>query len=256
MKKMIVLFLSIPLFLVLSACSSQTDNGFPPDTVPISQSGSLTAEFVPTTSAEKAASVLKNADFDFIVGDGGGDYIKENPTAEEVNYIGFNCAYISYDKPDAEPSRSLMKIKAGDKLDNGLTVEWTNSVLSILNDSYSLSETTAGFKGELTLIGTLECTQEDSPVGVEKGSLSFKPDDSNEISLPCSPQQAHINVIWYDLGNINDEDLPEGITEIVNTDGKETAIVKVVISDIKIHGAYNKTGVPDTAILVKVEKIG
>lgn len=239
MKKRLFYIFSIPLLLVLSACSIQAENNSSPD-----------------TSAGNTTSLLENNEFDFIVGDGGGNYTKENPTAEELNYIGFNCAYISYDKPDAEPSGSLMKIKAGDTLDNGLTVEWANSVLSVLNDSFSLSETAAGFKGELTLTGTLECAQEDSPVGVEKGSLSFKPDDSDEICLPSSPQQAHINVIWYDLGNINDEDLPEGITEIVNTDGKETASVKVVISDIKIHGAYNKAGVPDTAILVKVEKIG
>lgn len=233
MNKKFTSALFLPLLLTLTSCSAKTDNAS-----------------TPVNSAESVSSLLKNDEFDFVI-DGNTGYTKENLTSEEVSYIGFNCAYISYGKPEAESNNAVMKIKQGDQLDNGLTVEWTNSVLAFLNGGWNFQETYASFKGELTLTGTLICTQEDQPLGGKKGDLSFKADAANEIGLPSSPQQGSLGFM-YNLGNIEDDNLPEGITDIVNADGKETADVKVTISDIKVNGVYFKGGVSNTAVLVKV----
>lgn len=68
------------------------------------------------------------------------------------------------------------------------------------------------------------------------------------------PFQLH-NPGKYKLGNIRDEGLPEGITDIVNADGKETAKVRATIKYIRVCSAFVSSGRRDLATLVSAEKI-
>lgn len=250
MKKTIALILIITLLLALTACSSNKTEEVTSPTEQISPSESETETI---SSTENERHCLEGESFEFIVGEDT-IYNKDNPMPEEATGINFNVGYIAYEKPGTNSSHSLMKLKPGDKLDNGLTVQWASTGMSILDDGYHLSQTIIGFEGHLTLTGTLNCMQDDLMYG-KNGGLSFAADDSNDIRLPSQPGDCNVFGAVYDLGYIDDENLPEKITEIVNTDGKETAKVRVVIKDITIHGSFFKTGTSDTATLVSIEEV-
>lgn len=190
--------------------------------------------------------------------------VDEGLSGEDIDSLIFGSAYITYDKPGAENVNSSVKIRPGDVLDNGLTVETASTSVRFpyadagsLPDKeyYVVSYIQAKFSGTLTLTGTLTCYQEDNPIYIEgsvKGSLHFIPDGSNQINLPRSLSEE----VDYYLGNVDDEGLPDGITEAVNADGKETARVRVTLKDITVQDTkYSSSGSPDKATLVKLEFI-
>lgn len=174
-------------------------------------------------------------------------------TLEDATFIDFPCAYITYCEAGAswDPEAVPLKIREGDVLDNGLEVIRAYTSVSIHDGEYELTETEANFKGELTMIGTLRCDQEADPIDGEVGDLYFIPDSDQDIMLPF---QLH-NSGKYKLGNIRDEGLPEGIMDIVNDDGKETAKVEATIKYIRVFSAFASSGRRDLATLVSVKKI-
>lgn len=178
----------------------------------------------------------------------------EELTVENVISVIFDSGYISYVKagtPWEDIPDSNVRVKAGDKLDNGLKVNLATADVQINENSYYLAESDVSFEGELTLTGTLKCDQEAEPIGGTVGDLHFMPDSDNDIMLPYQMNGG----IGYIVGNIHDENLPEGIEKIVNDEGKETANVKATIKRITVRSAFASSGKADTAILVSISEI-
>lgn len=260
MKKIIALFaLSSALSFLLSGCGNASPENL---TDALSQSVSSGAETESSLTEQEWVPPDKE-DFSFYFNPLVDDICDTNlPELKEMNGASFNCGYIIYQKPEilGEPVsgdwiEKLIKVKEGDVLDNGLKVTRAYSELffGYQVNRYIAEEVIVEFEGKLTLTGTLRCCQETDMMmqTQEIGDLylTFLPED--DYMLPYSPSA----VLWYTyrVGNINDEGMPEGITEIVNTDGKESARVKVVVRDIKTH--YRAVGDSDCATLVSVEEI-
>ncbi len=260
MKKIIALFaLSSVLSFLLSGCGNASPENL---TDALSQSVSSGADTGNSLTEQEWVPPDKE-DFSFSFTPIANDICDTNlPELKEMNGASFNCGYIIYHKPgilgEPEPddwTEKLIKVKEGDVLDNGLKVTRAYSKLffNYHINMYNVDEIIVEFEGKLTLTGTLKCCQETDMMmqTQEIGDLylTFLPED--DYMLPYSPRA----VVWYTyrVGNINDEGMPEGITEIVNTDGKESARVKVVIRDIKTH--YRAVGDSDCATLVSVEEI-
>lgn len=238
-RKLVLLAASVSLFMV-SGCAVSEEKAQSP-----SASGALVQQ--PSVIEGNEKTVFSPQKKSYVAPNG------EELTLEDATFIGFPCAYITYCEAGAswEPEAVPMKVQEGDVLDNGLEVIRAYTGVSIRDGEYELTETEADFKGELTMIGTLLCDQEADPIDGEVGDLYFIPDSDQDIMLPF---QLH-NSEKYKLGNIHDEGLPEGITDIVNDDGKETAKVKATIKHIRVTSAFASSGKRDLATLVSVKKI-
>ena len=248
MKKEALIFLSVTLILVLSACSNSNGENN------LSVTSNINTSALSTTQEENSSETAGASNTSFSPLNTpyiGPDGVKL--TIDDGDYVGFSCGYISYVKAgtprDGMPD-SYVKVKNGDKLDNGLKVNSATADVQINENGYYLAESNVSFEGELTLTGTLKCDQEADPFG-EKGDLHFIPDSDNDIMLPFQMNGGD----EYIVGNIHDENLPEGIEEIVDDKGKETANVKATIKWITVRSAFSSTGKPDTAILVSLSKI-
>lgn len=242
MKKLMLSILSALMAFTLTACAKanaqdnrQENNNANADTSTAEQTENLTSgSFSPLETP-------------YIGPDG------EELTVENITSVIYDSGYISYVKAGTPfgVSDSCVKVKAGDKLDNGLVVNSATACVQINENDYFLVESDVSFEGELTLTGTLKCDQEAEPIGGAVGDLHFIPDSDNDIMLPYQMNGG----IGYIVGNIHDENLPEGIEKIVNDEGKETANVKATIKWITVRSAFASSGKADTAILVSVSEI-
>ncbi len=258
-NKKILSIISVILLLCLSACNNNASEGNSDETSPAipltSQSHDVTTGF----TQENKKKPLENEDLSFSKDGDGGTFYAETPQIEDVSAIRLNTAYIVYAKPGEPWDGSLMKVKENDILDNGLAVTWSEAYLMIDagGNEYVLYDSKAEFKGKLTLTGTLHCIQENSPVdgGGQLGSLWFVPDAENDVKLPFGEKNFESGYGEYFLGKVTDENMPEEISKIVNTDGKEDAKVKVTISSIEVDYSYGKAETPDKATIESIEEI-
>lgn len=216
--------------------------------------------------------VIKNSDADFV-----------HSRGDMVTHIGFDSVYMykakpyyrnTIDEPDIISWETLelkndpgeftdyeyFKVKAGDTLDNGLTVKsaefWYGR---ILNEYY----VDLSFDGELTLEGILYRTPEDE-YGANKGDLHFFPDTTKKDFFSpfelyrATPQLFVDNVnklaVNYTSGDIhlgNDSDASSEVLEILG-DGA-FAKVKVTVTDL--HFLSNTLGVIPRAVIKSIVKL-
>lgn len=215
--------------------------------------------------------VIKNSDADFVHGYKNGDM---------VDYIGFDSVYMykskpyyrsTIDEPDMINWETLeikddpgeftdyeyFKVKAGDTLDNGLTVKsaefWYGR---IMYDHY----VDISFDGELTLEGVIYRTPEDE-YGTNKGDLHFFPDASKTgFYSPFRPYNVNpilfadnVNkfAVSYSSENIrlgNETEAPLNIAEILG-DGV-FAKVKVTVTDLRFQST--NFGTIPTAVIKNI----
>lgn len=200
------------------------------------------------------------------------------------NYLNFDFSFIRYaqpiyystfDDPDLidwetlmfniEPTvpienKTYFKVKAGDKLQNGLTVR---SAKYTIYKTGTVSISSIEFDGELTLTGILYCALE-SGYNTDPGHLSFFPDPKEFESLPISIAEYDVTRAFVDtknkwawisddveisLGNINDVSVD--LSEIITFGG--CAKVKVTLKDIEKGSSDN--GSSSRAIIASVEPI-
>lgn len=140
----------------------------------------------------------------------------------------------------------------GDKLDCGLVATYAQSDVLVEENGYNLALTSASFGGEVTLTGTLNCVQ-DSQGGIdgEPGDLFFIPDAECKIALPTTMEGTK----GFALGNISSGKTPDGLSEIVNTEGKNTAKVEITIKNIRVEGFYAGTGRLPSAEIVSFKAV-
>lgn len=133
------------------------------------------------------------------------------------------------------------KVKAGDVLENGLTVKDAETIIFPMNvtDVNGNSKLTmcqnrsvVDFEGQLTLSGILNCQNGDTDYIVMDGDLYFYPDPSGvKIIVPSGDTSDYARLSWFVdaendfaicmdgerfmLGNINAEDAPD-VSGIIN----------------------------------------
>lgn len=245
MKKITLSILTAALICTLTACT-QSNPSEAPDADTITSNITQSDNFSETKDTSSTGFSPLNTPY---IGPDG-----EELTIGDVRYVSFDCGYISYIKAgtpwDGIPD-AIMKVKIGDKLDNGLKTDYAYTNVQINEGGYYLADSNVSFEGELTLTGTLKCDQEADPIDGAVGDLHFIPDSDNDIMLPFQMDGG----TGYIVGNIHDENLPVGIDKIVNDDGKETANVKATINRITVRSAFASSGKADTAILVSVSEI-
>lgn len=95
-------------------------------------------------------------------------------TIDEPNTFDWNEMKFTPELPEAPEDLGYFKIKAGDVLDNGLTVKSAEIYFGNGMDG-QLYSTKAEFDGELTLDGILYCWSEDD-YNIAKGDVFFFPD--------------------------------------------------------------------------------
>ncbi|MCM1299123.1 MAG: hypothetical protein NC203_08405 [Firmicutes bacterium] len=252
-KATVSFILPVILSFSLTACNATSSENNP--SAPPQSGASDTEANIPLTEQTEAYPGEEN--FSFFYDDDFGLYNAVPPEWEERSGIDFDCGYICYHKPGelgipdfGDWNGNVIKVKKGDVLDNGLKVKEAYCSLMFYNNAYHAATISVEFEGSLTLTGTLTCDQEDGPVGGLKGDLLIKFQPEDDYMLPYLPSSVHS--YSYHLGNINDEGMPEGITEIVNTDGVEEARVKAVISDIKTRYSAGKS---ESATLLRIEPL-
>lgn len=203
------------------------------------------------------------------------------------DYLDFDYSFIRYaqpiycstfDDPDlvdwetnrfkTEPNTPIenpnyFKVKAGDKLQNGLTVR---SAKYRVYKNGAVSISSIEFDGELTLSGILYCYPEDTPLNTSLGDLSFFADPREYNYLPVSivSDYYEITEAWldeknkiawisekvsFDLGNIYD--IPVDLSEIITLGGY--AKVKITLKDIE--KGWSDNGAWSRAAIVSVDPI-
>lgn len=156
--------------------------------------------------------------------------------------------------------KKVYTVKRGDKLENGLICTDANTSYYYNNDgSVSLLDTQACFSGELTLTGTVRCTQDDDPI-VGKGDLTFYPDAGNgniisryETSLPESVDINSSGILYekFRFGNISD--LDEEYASMIGDN--ECINVRVTLKDIHISLSNGQTDLGSFAVVADMKVI-
>lgn len=149
--------------------------------------------------------------------------------------------------PETPEHLGWFKIKAGDVLDNGLTVKSASLSLGHGMDSL-VYYTSAEFDGELTLEGVLYCYPEDD-YNISKGDVIFFPNTAKHLDfvVPYDDLDSEPNMVCMPgsefallhsgkgIGFGSESELPNGISELFAHDN----IVKasVILTDLR----YRKT---------------
>lgn len=156
--------------------------------------------------------------------------------------------------------KKVYTVKRGDKLENGLICTDANTSYYYNDDgSVSLLDTQACFSGELTLTGTVRCTQDDDPI-VGKGDLTFYPDAGNgniisryETNLPESVDINSSGILYekFRFGNISD--LAEEYASMIGDN--ECINVQVTLKDIHISLSNGQTDLGSFAVVADMKVI-
>lgn len=223
MKKFIALILTTSL-LGLTACnnSGRSFENSPDISDEISESTSSTLEENSSISEKTDSENSSNSDNSFpgdtsqggIAAPDGGTLSKDDAVSADGHFLKFDHSYIRYAKPifkntldDSElinwktlefrddpyaivENTNYFKVRAGDKLENGLTIksaEYETFPNGIAGRSLII------FDGEIALEGILYCHPDDG-YNVTKGQLEFWADATkcDSIPLPCgSPYETN-----------------------------------------------------------------
>lgn len=225
MKKLHTTFATIFLTsaLLLSGCSKQTDKGTSSDISDNNLSDSTsTTENESSTSSENSESgsdidtLIENFPVDNITFPDGSSVSKlEAAWASDDNatyQLGFDYSFIRYAKAplyttlddpgiyDWETGKFVekgrveqpeyFKVKAGDKLDNGLTVKSAEYRAVSGDVEYPQSTVTfyteVEYEGKLTLSGVLYCYSGDNEYIIGRGKYMFFADPSQSDPLPIT----------------------------------------------------------------------
>lgn len=222
--------------------------------------------------------VLKKADADYLYGDSeyvicaGYDfsYLRKvmpyfRNTVDEPGMINWETMEVS-NKPEAglAPSSDYFKIKAGDVLDNGLTVKTAKTAFGFAGDGL-ISDMKVELDGEITIEGILKCMPEDEYI-IGKGELIFYPDSTKQSDI-LAPYTEHPFEPWtfadpeykfamvyngepFYLGLV--DDAPGGVSDFFANDTYIKA--KVTVSDILFKTGNG--GIRGFATVKSVEKLG
>ena len=216
--------------------------------------------------------VIKNSEADFVHGSG-----------DQVYYIGFDSVYMykakpyyrnTIDEPDMINWETLevkddpgeftdyeyFKVKAGDKLDNGLTVRSAEFWYGRITNEYYVD---LSFDGELTLEGILYRTPEDE-YGTNKGDLHFFPDTSkNDFFSPFKLYRATPNLFADNVNKLavnyagedirlgNDSDAPSEVLEILG----DNVFTKVKVTVTDLHFKTSNLGVIPRAVIKNIVEL-
>lgn len=227
---------------------------------------------------EAPGGILKKADADYLYGN-----------SERVVCVGYDFSYLrkvrpyfrnTFDEPgminwetmeisDARehgpvPTSDYFKIKAGDVLENGLTVKTAQTAFGFAGDGL-ISDMKVELDGEITVEGILKCMPEDEYI-IGKGELIFYPDSAKHSDIfayyeeyPFEPW-TYVDPEYKFAMSYNGEPLylglvdnaPGGVSDLFANDTYIKA--KVTVSDI-----YFKTGnggIRGFATVKSVEKLG
>lgn len=222
--------------------------------------------------------VLKKAGADYLFGNGEGVYFvgydhsymrRVDPyfrtTFDESGMINWDTLETS-GVPETEyhTDYKYFKVKAGDVLENGLTVKSAKTGFGNGPAGY-LCEMDIELDGEITLEGILKCSPEDQYI-IVKGELLFYPDCAKQNDIlnpymevcaepmltadPASKFAMAYNGTELSLGMV--DDAPSDVSEMFADDTYIKA--KVTLSDIKYM--YRPGGVRGFATVKSVEKLG
>ena len=227
---------------------------------------------------EAAGEILKKADADYLYGDSeyvvcaGYDfsYLRKakshfRNTIDEPGMINWETLEVS-DEPETSPvpASDYFKIKAGDVLENGLTVKKAQTAFGYAGDGL-ISDMKVELEGEITLEGILKCMPEDQYI-IGKGELIFYPDSLKHSDI-LAPFKEYSSDPWtyvdseYKFAMVYSgeplylglvDNAPAGVSDFFANDTYIKA--KVTVSDI-----YYKTGnggIRGFATIKNVEKLG
>lgn len=184
-------------------------------------------------------TVLKKADATLVEGSGSFthavgyefSYVRKvmpffRSSIDEPNMIDWDTLEFNPPLPEAPDDYGYFKIKAGDMLDNGLTVKSAEIYFGHGMDG-TLWYNSAEFEGELTLDGVLYCFPEDD-YNIDKGAVIFFPDTAKHSDLvtpyadldrdPGVFRDSSLNFVVASSGNYfnigNESEMPSDISEL------------------------------------------
>lgn len=184
----------------------------------------------------------------------------------ESTVLRYDFAYLRYCRPlfykgelldeadeqkmiDELPDDKWFKVRAGDKLDCGLTVKKSVYERFPVETSFPTRDNYVEFDGELTLEGLLYTITNDRDYLVKQGDLTFIPDPTKTSNIPdCTQQVDPENVIRRSVYGEDYVLTDGGATWIVGTvDGidkdyifgdDELVRVKVTLKNIRYGGIF------------------
>lgn len=262
MKKFLAVIAAISVLTSLTACDAeneQSGNSFNSDQSTgqnvdqsSDQSSSSSDETDPVTDIRAAidafemddfpapdGTVLKKADATLVEGSGSFthavgyefSYVRKvipffRSSIDEPDMIDWDTLEFTPALPEAPEVPGYFKIKAGDVLDNGLTVKSAEIYFGYGMDGI-LFFNKAEFEGELTLEGVLYCYPEDD-YNIGKGDVIFFPNTekhSDLIVLYSETDRRDIGTFWDNKHGLviasganinlnNESDLPSDISEM------------------------------------------
>lgn len=248
---------------------------------------------------------VKAEEADYVF-DSTGDYIKDGSSGTKF-YIGnecngnitdmeivqtvlrYNFAYIRYCRPffyagevlNESESEELLnsigdvewfKVKAGDKLDCGLTVKKALYERIPTNYGEQTIDNYIEFDGDITLEGVLYTANNPNDYLTKPGDLIFVPDPTKTSGLPTSAIRFDNNYIYYGMGLTPDSEIEYVMSDVGylgwtigkadDLDNKdaifgsgEYAHVKATLTNIKFSGDVNSEMPTMSAEIVDIERM-
>lgn len=298
MKKLTAVIITFLMAINLTACSTSSASKSNLSDISsdvsdhASEKSSLSADFLSPENSEDPTNSKISSEPDLfplenITMPDGSVVSKYEGKYAGPDYLYFDYSFIRYaqpicystfDDPDlvdwetnrfkTEPNKPIenpnyFKVKAGDKLQNGLTVR---SAKYSVYENGAVSISLIEFDGELTLTGILYCYPEDTPLNSSSGDLSFFADpreynylpvsivsDYSEVTEPWLDEKNKIawisDKVSFDLGNI--DDISVDLSEIITLGGY--AKVKITLKDIE--KGWSDNGAWSRAVIVAVEPL-
>lgn len=163
-------------------------------------------------------------------------------TIDEPDSFDWNEMQFTPELPEASEDLGYFKIKAGDVLDNGLTVKSAEIYLGMGIDGQTYY-TAAEFDGELTLDGILYCFPEDG-YNIGKGDVYFFPDCAKHTDFIAPYEEFLIEpnlfcdmddslAIAYSGNNLylgNESEMPSDVSELFRH--KTSLKARITITDL------------------------
>ncbi|MCM1055914.1 MAG: hypothetical protein NC394_10385 [Bacteroides sp.] len=162
------------------------------------------------------------------------------PLNDEFPILEYDFGFLRYmdsysDNYPITDSNGWFKVRAGDTLENGMTVKAASYFVAFYDWDTHFYSSTAELSGETEASGTLYCLAEDRG-DFSAGELYFYPDTENNVTLPhmAGLLPNGPDTLRISLGNIDtleDEYLSDRLKELFE-DG-ETARVSLTLADLR-----------------------
>ena len=199
--------------------------------------------------------------------------------------LSYNFAYMRYarpfyysgETPDRETREQMLgelppikwfKVKAGDKLDCGLTVKKAVYERLPVQTSFPTRDNYIEFDGEITLEGLLFTAQNNRDYLTQPGDLVFSPDPTKTSGLPVSNAQFEDdNDIYYTMGSGGEYVMTDigsygwqiGKVDEIDSDAifgdDEVVTVKVTLKNVRYGGIYTYDMPSIYAEIVDIDRI-